>query len=76
MLFLTMNKEAKPNILQFFHINKVADRSSGSNSGSQSSKYIDAHNSSWKETPTIKQNRTIKNVPNAAVNITTQQIYV
>ena len=46
VLFLTMNKEAKPNILQFFHINKVADRSSGSNSGSQSSKYIDAHNTS------------------------------
>ena len=46
VLFLTMNKEAKPNILQFFHVNKVADSSSGSNPSSQSSKFINAYNSS------------------------------
>ena len=46
VLFLTMNKEAKPKILQFFHINKVADSSSGSNPSSQSSKFINAYNSS------------------------------
>ena len=46
VLFLTMNKEAKPKILQFLHINKVTDSNSVSNPSSQSSKFINAYNSS------------------------------
>ena len=46
VLFLTMNKEAKPKILQFLHIHKVTDSNSVSNPSSQSSKFINAYNSS------------------------------
>ena len=46
VLFLTMNKEAKPKIIQFLHINKVTDSNSVSNPSSQSSKFINAYNSS------------------------------
>ena len=38
VLFLTMNKEAKPKILQFFGMKKTTDGSSHSNPSSQSSK--------------------------------------